>query len=678
MRRPHTVSVSVLATTLLTGVIVLTAALNAGATPDSTEGVLSPDGRIEVILELTAGTPAYSVTRDGRPVIQPSTLGFIFKDDAPMTGGFVVDGVERNTIDETWEPVWGSDSEVVNRCNELAVHLRQPRELGRMMTVVFRVFDDGVGFRYALPAQQHLGALDIVSEETTFRFAGDHTVWWIPNDYDSYEHLFRETRLSAIEGANTPVTMETSEGLYLSIHEANLTGYSAMTLVPEEGVPNAFRADLVPWPDGIKVVGRTPLETPWRTIQIGERPGDLVESHLIQNLNEPCVIEDTSWIRPMKYVGIWWSLHIGKESWHEGPTHGATTENARRYIDFAASHGIDAVLIEGWNTGWDKWGARGAFDYVTPYDDFDLESVVDYGREKSVAVIGHHETGGDAADYEKRVDEAFDLYRRVGINAVKTGYAGGIYPRGQHHHGQWMVFHYRSILEKAAEKRIMLDAHEPIKPTGLSRTYPNMMTREGVRGMEYNAWSEGNPPEHTTILPFTRMLGGPLDYTPGILDVMLEGYKAPENRVHTTVAKQLALYVVLLSPLQMAADLPENYEGNPAFEFIERVPCTWDETRVLDAAIGDYVVIARRSGDVWYLGAITDENARSLDVSLDFLQGGTTYAARVFRDAEGADWKTNPTPVDVVTDEVEAGGAMTLELAPGGGQAMWLTPIDDR
>ena len=653
----------------------MTAAFNADAAPDTTETVLSPDGRVEVVLRLTAGVPAYSVTRDGRPVIHPSTLGFRFKDDPPLTGGFVVDGVERDTIDETWEPVWGSDAEVANHCNELKVHLREAGGLARMMTVVFRVFDDGLGFRYVLPEQQNLGALDIVSEETTFRFAGDHTVWWIPNDYDSYEHLFRETPLSAVEGANTPVTMATSDGLYLSVHEANLTDYSAMTLVPEDGVPNALRADLVPWPDGIKVVGRTPLATPWRTIQIGERPGDLVESHLIQNLNEPCVIEDTSWIRPMKYAGIWWSLHIGKESWHAGPTHGATTENARRYVDFAAAHGLDAVLIEGWNTGWDRWGARGAFDYVTPYDDFDLDSVVRYGREKGIAIIGHHETGGDAADYEARVDEAFDLYKRVGIDAVKTGYAGGIYPRGQHHHGQWMVFHYRKILEKAAEKRIMLDVHEPIKDTGESRTYPNMMTREGVRGMEYNAWSEGNPPEHTTILPFTRMLAGPLDYTPGIFDITFNDHK-PDNSVHTTVAKQLALYVVLLSPLQMAADLPENYEGNPAFEFIERVPCTWDETRVLDAAIGDYVVIARRSGDEWFLGAITDENERILEVDLSFLtKGNGVCRARVFRDASTAHWETNPTAMDISTVEVAADDRMTLELAPGGGAAAYFTPV---
>jgi alpha-glucosidase len=666
-----------LAGTMLTGVLLVTAVLNAQAAPDAMEAVSSPDASIEAVLALTAGRPTYSISYDSQPVIQPSTLGFRFKDDPPLTGGFTIDGVERSAVDEIWNPVWGSASEVRNHCNELAVRLKEEGGAERVMTVVFRVFDDGVGFRYVLPEQPGLGAFDIVSEETTFRLAGDHTVWWNRNDYDSYEHLFQETLLSAVEGANTPVTLATSDGLYLSIHEANLTDYAGMTLVPEEGVPNSLAAELVPWPDGVtRVMGGTPLVTPWRTIQIGERPGDLVESHLIQNLNEPCVIEDTSWIRPMKYAGIWWSLHIGKESWHEGATHGATTENARRYIDFAADHGLDAILIEGWNTGWDRWGARGAFDYVTPYDDFDLEEVVRYGREKGVAIIGHHETGGDAADYETRVDEAFDLYSRVGIAAVKTGYAGGIYPRGQHHHGQWMVFHYRKILEKAADARIMLDVHEPIKPTGISRTYPNMMTREGVRGMEYNAWSEGNPPEHTTILPFTRMLAGPLDYTPGIFDLTFNEHK-PDNRVHTTMAKQLALYVVLLSPLQMAPDLPENYEGHPAFEFIERVPCTWDETRVLDAAIGDYVVVARRRGRDWFVGGITDERARTLQVPLDFLEAGSKYSARVFRDAAGAHWETNPTAIDVVTFGVSAGEPVVLDLAAGGGQAMWLSPVSE-
>jgi alpha-glucosidase len=378
----------------------------------------------------------------------------------------------------------------------------------------------------------------------------------------------------------------------------------------------------------------------------------------------------------MKYTGIWWSLHIGKESWYEGPRHGATTENAKRHIDFASAHGIPALLIEGWNTGWDRWGQEGAFDLVTPYPDFDIGEVVRYGRERGVAIIGHHETGGDVPMYERQLDAAFSLYERVGISAIKTGYAGGIFPRGQHHHGQWMVRHYRRVVEEAARRRIVLDVHEPIKPTGISRTYPNMMTREGVRGTEYNAWSEGNPPEHTTILPFTRMLAGPLDYTPGIFDITFDEYK-PENRVHTTIAKQLALYVVLWSPLQMAADLPENYEGHPAFEFIERVPCDWDETRVLDAAIGDYVVTARRGGREWYVGAVTDENARVLRVPLSFLDPSTVYVARFFADGADADWELNPTPVDVSSVLVNDLTIVSLSLARGGGAAIAIVPASD-
>jgi alpha-glucosidase len=378
----------------------------------------------------------------------------------------------------------------------------------------------------------------------------------------------------------------------------------------------------------------------------------------------------------MKYIGIWWGMHIGKYTWHAGPRHGATTENAKRYIDFAAEHGIGGVLIEGWNTGWDRWGQEGAYDHVTPYDDFDLEEVVRYAREKGVAIIGHNETGGDVGTYDRQVDFAFRLYEDLGVPAVKTGYAGQIFPRGQHHHGQWMVNHYRMVVEKAARHRIMLDAHEPIKPTGISRTYPNMMTREGARGMEFNAWSEGNPSEHTTILPFTRLLAGPLDFTPGIFDLTFDEYK-PHNRVRSTLANQLALYVVLYSPLQMAADLIENYEGRPAFAFIEDVPVDWDETRVLNAEIGDYVTIARRSGENWYIGSITDESARELVVALSFLAPGRTYTARIFADAPDADWADNPTAITISERQVDKDTVLNVNLAAGGGQAISLKPVMD-
>jgi hypothetical protein len=512
-----------------------------------------------------------------------------------------------------------------------------------------------------------------MSEDTRFAFAGNHTTWWIPADFDSYEHLYYQTPLDLVFAVNTPVTMKTEGGLYVSLHEANLTDYAGMTLalVPDE--INTLRTSLVPWPDGSKVKGSTPCKTPWRTIQIATWPGGLVESSLILNLNEPCVIEDTSWIKPMKYIGIWWGMHIGKYTWHEGPDHGATTANAKRYVDFASRHGIPAVLIEGWNTGWHRWGQEGAFDHVTPYPDFDIEEVVRYAKEKGVGIIGHHETGGDVTTYDRQIEFAFRLYRDLGIHAVKTGYAGKIYPRGQYHHGQWMVNHYRMVVEKAAQYRIMLDVHEPIKPTGISRTYPNMMTREGVRGTEFNAWSEGNPPEHVTILPFTRMLAGPLDYTPGIFDLTFDEYK-PGNRVRSTLANQLALYVILYSPLQMAADLIENYEGHPAFKFIKEVPVDWDETRVLNAEIGDYVTIARRKGDTWYIASVTDENARALTVGLAFLEAGKTYQARIYADAPESDFESNPTAYEMREQQVTRDTILNVELARGGGQAITITP----
>ncbi len=666
-----------LAAALVLGGMLVALVDGAEASAPWDASVCSPDGSICVTFSLDdAGAPTYSVARGGVTIVRPSPMGYRFREAPPMVDGFEVADSSRATHDETWRPVWGKSSQATNHYNELALTLREREGLKRAMVARFRVFDDGIGFRYELPEQPNLPDVEITEEVTQFRFEGDHTTWSIRADYDSYEHLFRELPLSELSTANTPITMRAGSGLHLAVHEANLTDYAGMTLSWVDGDPLALRCELVPWPDGVKVRGSTPLVSPWRTIQIGDTPGDLVESTLILNLNEPCAFEDTSWIRPMKYVGIWWAMHIGKWTWHMGPEHGATTEHAKAYIDFASEHGIPGLLIEGWNTGWDKWGGYGAFDFVTPYHDFDLDEVVRYGRERGVSIIGHHETGGDVPGYEKMLDQALGLYARLGVPAVKTGYAGGIYPRGQHHHGQWMVRHYRRVVEAAAERHIVLDVHEPIKPTGIERTYPNMMTREGVRGMEYNAWSDGNPPEHTTILPFTRMLAGPLDYTPGIFDLTFDRYK-PNNRVHTTLAKQLALYAVLESPLQMAADLPENYEGNPAFEFIELVPTTWDETRVPDAAIGDFAFFARRSGDAWYLGAVTDEEARVLREPLTFLEPGTIYVARTFADGADADWETNPYPVDIASVLVDQDTWLALALAAGGGFAAEVRPATE-
>lgn len=590
--------------------------------------VTSPDGRIKVRFILDKGVPHYSVSYGDTVLIRPSSLGFHFKEKKPLDDNFKIIDVRRNVFYNTWRPVWGQTSKITNYYNELVIYLKEEVPPYRKMNLVFRVYNDGVGFRYIIPGQESLETINIMSEDTEFRLSSNNTTWWIHNDWDSYEYQYLETPLNHVMSASTPVTMKTPGGIYLSIHEAALVDYAGMALKRDLDRDYTLVSELCPWPDGVKVKGRTPLKTPWRTIQIGAAPGDLLESNLILNLNDPCALEDTSWIQPMKYVGIWWEMHIGKSTWEAGPRHGATTERAKYYIDFAGKHGIGGVLVEGWNLGWGgTWDDQ---DYTTPYPDFDLVEVAKYAEERGVEYIAHNETGGNVINYINQIEEAYSLYNSLGIHAIKTGYVadnGMIKPRGQHHHGQWMVNHYLDVIKKAAEYEIMIDAHEPIKPTGLYRTYPNFITREGVQGMEYNAWSAGNKPEHTTIIPFTRMLAGPIDYTPGIFDITFDEYRFL-NRVHTTRAKQLALYVVIFSPLQMVADLPENYlddNGNPLpeFKFIQDVPVTWDETLVLNARIGDYVTIARRRGQEWYVGSITDEKPRRLMVPLAFLEDGT-------------------------------------------------------
>ncbi len=644
--------------------------------------VKSPDEKIELNFAIEDDSIYYSVKFKNYQIIYPSQLGFEFLNQAPLSNYLKIIKVTQMAIDTTWIQVWGEQRKIKNEYNEVFIELEETTDLKRKMNLRFRVFNDGVAFRYEIPSQDHMQKINITNELTEFTLPHDLNAWFISADFDSYEALYRNLPINQVESANTPITFKSNnKDIFISIHEANLTNYAGMTLKKKGNSINTFQADLVPWPDGIKVKTNTPMKTPWRTIQISNSAEGLAESFIILNLNEPNRIENTSWIHPTKYVGVWWEMHLGTHTWTVGDRHGATTLRVKEYIDFAAANNIKSVLAEGWNTGWEKWGVPRAFDFVTPYPDFDIEAIVAYAKEKGIQLIGHHETGGDAQYYEEQMDTAFKLYQSLGIHYLKTGYAGAIVPSGQHHHGQFMVNHYRKIVETAVRYQITLDTHEPIKPTGIRRTYPNMMCREGARGMEWNGWSEGNPPEHHTILPFTRILGGPFDYTPGIFDLL---YKNAENRVkwngndkgtsriNTTLSKQLALFVVFYSPWQMAADQIQNYKGHPAFKFISDVPVNWEFTNFLNASIGEYVTVVRKdwNSDDWYLGSITNEDARSLKIELDFLDESEIYIAEIYKDTPDSDWKTNPYPFEIIELEVTSVDSLMLVLAPGGGQAI--------
>jgi alpha-glucosidase len=661
--------------------------------PKNSLHVSSPNGRNEVLFGLIDGVPYYAIRHGEADVVLPSKLGFTFLKDAPLDANFIISNSETSSFDETWTQPWGEVKNIRDQHNELRVELTEQNAEARKMILVFRVFDDGIGFRYELPEQPNLTDIQIMKEETEFALSGDHSAWWIGAFQDNRdEYLFRNTSVSemlkkATSGVLTPLTMQTKDGLYLSFHEAALVHYSSMALDTDENL--VMHARLYPWSDGVMVKGHTPLVTPWRTIQIAERPGDLVTSYLILNLNEPNKLGDVSWIKPQKYIGIWWGMHIGKWTWGSGPNHGATTENTKAYLDFAAKYGFDGVLVEGWNEGWNgDWSANGErFSFTTPFPDYDLKGLAAYAKSKGVKIIGHNETSTAIANYESQMEDAFALYQNLGINTVKTGYVG----YGQHiqrfddkgdllglewHYGQYMVEHYQRVVETAAKYGIMIDAHETIKDTGLRRTYPNFMTREAARGQEYNAWdgAGGNPPDHVVIMPFTRLLAGPMDYTPGVISSFKQYH--PKNQINDTVAKELALYVVIYSPLQMAADLIENYEGNPAFQFILDVPADWNETRILNAQIGDYITTVRqkRDSDEWFLGSITDENSRELNAPLDFLTPGVTYTAEIYSDKADADWKTNPFALDINRVLVDSSVDLKLVLAPGGGQAIRFYP----
>jgi alpha-glucosidase len=651
--------------------------------------VTSPDGRNVVSVGLQEGRLHYAVERRGRSIVMPSVLGFEFRGAPRLRDSLRITGNARNAVNQTWTQPWGEVARVRDHHNELRVSVVETAPPVRRFDVVFRVFNDGVGFRYEVPAQPALGEFEISDELTQFALADDSRAWWIPANrprLDRSEMLYASSPVSVVDTVQTPLTMELRDGSgFVVIHEANLVDYARMNLAGSRMENRTLRAALAPLAGGVKVKGRTPFVTPWRTIQVADRAHDLVPSVLGLNLNPPNALPTTDWIKPMKYVGIWWGMHINTMTWSSGPKHGATTENTKRYIDFAAANGIGGVLVEGWNTGWDgDWIAnRNAFSFTQPYPDYDLKGLAQYARSKGVKLIAHNETSGGIQNYERQLDSAFALYRSLGIDAIKSGYVTDTTAEGHSHHSQFMVNHYRKVIETAAKYGIMLDVHEPIHDTGERRTYPNMMTREGARGMEYNAWGGegGNPPEHETILFFTRLLAGPMDFTPGVFDILIErGTGRPrrpeEPRIRTTLAKQLALYVTLYSPLQMAADLPENYERQPAFQFIRDVAVDWDTTRVLEGKIGDFVVVARkaRNSPEWFIGAMTDEEARTFSVPLSFLPAGRAYVAEIYADGPRAHWFNNPLPITITKQAVSSTTRLRVALAPGGGQAIRIRP----
>ncbi len=642
--------------------------------------IASPDEKIELSFTINNGVPAYEVFKSGKAVILPSKLGFKLKDYAGLDSGFTLLNHKISTFDQSWEQAWGEVRTIRNNYTELYIELEQNDRLKRKLNLVFRVFDYGVGFRYEIPAQENLKEFAISDEETEFCLTGNHSAWWIPAyQNERYEYLFTNSPVNELDTVHTPLTMKTADGLYLSFHEAALTDYASMVLCSDKN--NKLKCDLVPWADGIKVYTKTPMKTPWRTIQIADKPGDLITSYLILNLNEPNQLDDVSYIKPGKYVGIWWAMHTDLYTWSSGAKHGATTKNAIKYIDFASKYGFSGVLIEGWNQSWDgDWSQNGAiFNFTKPYPDFNIKKITDYAKSKGIKIIGHHETGADVDNYGKQLDSAYKFYKFYGIDIIKSGYVGWRMNHKEWHHGQFGVNFYHKALIEAAKNQIMLVAHEPIKDTGKRRTWPNMMSREGARGTEWDAWGPdgGNPPNYTCILPFTRLLAGPMDFTPGVFDIMIKN--KPNNRVNTTLAKQLAYYVIIYSPFQMACDIPENYEANlPAFQFIRDVVTDWEDTKVLNAEIGEYLTIVRkdRNADQWFLGSITNEKAREIEIELSFLDKDKKYKAQIYADGLNADWKTNPMAIDISEIEVDNNTKLHIKLAPGGGQAIRLYPVN--
>ena len=639
-------------------------------------GCTSPDGRNSIKLQLSDnGLLSYTIERDGKTIIADSRLGLEVKELDLGSGLEIVD-VEAAQKNEDWTQPWGENKQMNDHHNECLVTLQN--EAGAELAVRMRAFDDGVGFRYEVKTKAE--KLTLMGEKTEFRFAEDGTSWTIPANFETYELNYRELPLKEVADGNTPFTFRTATGTFGSVHEAALYDFPEMTL--KRNAEGVLQADLAPMPDETKGSLKGEFVTPWRTVQLGDKAVDLINSSLILNLNEPCKIADTSWIKPQKYVGVWWGMHIGTQTWTMGKQHGATTENALRHIDFAAENNIDGVLFEGWNCGWENWGGSQSFDYLKPYADFDVERIAAYAREKGIELWMHNETGGNIPEYDAVMDAAMTQYSAWGVHTLKTGYAGG-FKGGYRHHSQYGVEHYQRVVECAAKHQIMIDAHEPIKETGIRRTWPNMMTREGARGMEWNAWSEGNSAEYLCTLPFVRLLGGPMDYTPGIFDLDYERAKADKNRIQwngdnskccikTTLARQIANWVIIYSPLQMAADLIENYEGHPAFQFFRDFDADCDWSKALAGEIGDYIVVARRAGDRFFVGAGTDDEAREVEVKLDFLREGVRYEAVVYADDVASADRNDYT---ITKREVTSSDKLTLSMASTGGAAVSFIPV---
>jgi hypothetical protein len=675
----------------------------------------SPSGSLLLDFTLSdEGKPIYYVNYKNKSIISRSNLGLLLKDGTDFTSGFTVEKSATSTFDETWQPVLGEQTNIRNQYNQLTVQLIQKRTL-KKLTIVFKIYNEGVAFRYEFPKQANLNYFIISDEHSEFSLTDNYKAFWIPGDFDSNEYAYNETLLSAIDTekidlnngigvksisgkytVQSPLMMTSATGIYVNIFEAAVVNYPVMHLdLNKENY--TLTSKLVPNAIGDKAYLQTPAVSPWRTIMVSDDARDIVSSKMILNLNEPSKIEDTSWIKPMKYVGIWWEMHVGKATWDYAGSqnaqntldqlkpsgkHGATTENTKRYIDFAAQHGFDGVLVEGWNVGWEDWFGNwkeDVFDFTTPYPDFDLKVVNDYAKQKGVKMIMHHETSGSVANYERHLDRAMNLMKQYDYPAVKTGYVGKIIPRGEFHDGQTMVNHFNFVAKRMAENKLMVNSHESSRPTGYSRTYPNYISAEAARGNEFNAWSNGNPPMHETILPFTRLLGGPMDYTPGIFEIKMNAYDAnKKEQVHTTLAKQLALYVTMYSPLQMAADLPENYEKHmDAFQFIKDVAVDWQESIYLEAEPGDHLTVARKDkhSEKWFLGAITDENARETEIKLDFLSPNKKYVAIVYEDGKDADWQKNSKSYRIKTLNVTNKSKIKLHLAKGGGTAISFDPI---